>query len=83
MKSTEEIKNEIRQFILETTFSPEEQVKNDTLIFEQGIFDSMGFISLIVFIEKTFEINPKDSELLEANFESIDAMARFIELKLN
>ncbi len=83
MKSREEITSTIRKFIVETTFAPEDQVKNDTLIFEQGIFDSMGFISLIVFIEKEFNINPKDSELLEANFESIDAMARFIESKLS
>ena len=83
MKTTDEIKDEIRKFIIETTFAPEEQVQNETLIFEEGVFDSMGFISLIVFIEKTFDINPKDSELLEANFESINAMARFIEEKLS
>ncbi|MBN1820507.1 MAG: acyl carrier protein [Prolixibacteraceae bacterium] len=83
MKTTVEIKEELKKFILETTFAPAEQVQNETLIFEQGIFDSLGFISLITFIEKNFQISPKDSELLEDNFESIDAMTRFIESKLN
>ena len=76
-------KDKIRQFIVETTFAPEEQVKNETLIFVEGIFDSMGFISLINFVEETFAIKAKDSELLEENFESIDAIANYIERKLN
>jgi len=76
-------KDKIRQFIVETTFAPEEQVKNETLIFVEGIFDSMGFISLINFVEETFAIKAKDSELLEENFESINAIASYIERKLN
>jgi acyl carrier protein len=43
----------------------------------------MGFVSLINFIEESFSIKAKDSELLEDNFESIDAIARFIESKQN
>ena len=48
------------------------------LIFVEGIFDSMGFVLLINFIEETFAFKAKDSELLEDNFESIDAMAKFV-----
>jgi acyl carrier protein len=83
MESTESIKEKIRGFILETTFAPAEQVQDETLIFVEGIFDSMGFVSLINFIEETFAFKAKDSELLEDNFESIDAMARFVGSKLN
>lgn len=82
MADSNEIKEKIRQFIIETTFAPEEDVKNDTLIFVKGIFDSMGFISLINFIEDKFAVKAKDSELLEDNFESIDAIAGFVERKL-
>lgn len=83
MENSTEVKEKIRRFVIETTFAPAEQVKNETLIFLDGIFDSMGFISLINFIEETFAIKAKDSELLEDNFESIDAIARFIESKRN
>jgi acyl carrier protein len=83
MVNLEQVKDQIRQFIVDTTFAPAEQVKNETLIFVEGIFDSMGFVSLINYIEETFAIKAKDSELLEDNFESIDAIARFIESKLN
>ena len=83
MENLVEVKEKIRQFIVETTFAPEEEVKDETLIFIDGIFDSMGFISLINFIEEAFAIKAQDSELLEDNFESIDAIARFVDSKLN
>ena len=83
MENTTEIKIKIRKFIIETTYAPDDQVNNNTLIFAQGIFDSMGFISLIDYIESTFAIKAKDSDLIEDNFESIDAIARFIGRKLN
>jgi acyl carrier protein len=81
MENILEIKDKIRQFIVDTTFASKDLVKNETLIFVEGIFDSMGFVSLINFIEESFSIKAKDSELLEDNFESIDAIARFIESK--
>lgn len=77
------VKDKIRRFVIETTYSPADQVNNDTLIFVQGIFDSMGFISLINFLEESFSVKAEDSELLEENFESIDAIANFISRKLN
>jgi acyl carrier protein len=78
-----EIKTQIRQFIVETTYASELELKDDTLIFVQGFFDSMGFILLINFIEEKFGIKTDDTELMEENFESINAIAGFIERKLN
>jgi len=82
MDKSIEIKDMIRQFIIETTYTPADKIKNDTLIFVQGIFDSMGFISLINFIEEKFDIRADDSELLEENFESINAISNFVKRKL-
>jgi acyl carrier protein len=83
MEKTAEIKEKIRQYIIETTYAAPDQVKDESLIFVEGIFDSMGFVLLINFIEETFAIKAKDSELLEDNFESINAMANFVASKLN
>ena len=83
MESVAEIKNKIRQYVIETTYASPNQVKDDSLIFVEGIFDSMGFVLLINFIEETFHFKAKDSELLEDNFESIDAIAKFVESKIN
>ena len=62
---------------------PEAKVQDDTLIFVDGIFDSMGFLGLINFIEDDFNIKAEDAELLEENFETVNAIAGFIERKLN
>jgi acyl carrier protein len=83
MQDIDKIQEKIRQFIVKTTYVDDEQVKNDTRIFEQGIMDSMGLMSLITFIEESFSLQAKDNELLEANFESVDAIARFVFKKLN
>lgn len=83
METVTEIKDKIREYVIETTYASPDQVKDDSLIFVEGIFDSMGFVLLINFIEETFDFKAKDSELLEDNFESIDAMARFVQSKLN
>lgn len=83
METTTEIKSKIRQYVIETTYASPDQIKDDSLIFVEGIFDSMGFVLLINFIEETFGIKAKDSELLEDNFESINAMANFVEKKLS
>jgi len=78
-----QIQEKIRHFIVKTSYVEDEQVNPKTLIFEQGIMDSMGFMSLITFIEESFSIQAKDNELLEANFESVDAIASFVLKKLN
>ena len=77
-----QISDKIRQFIIQTSYIPAEQVKDDTLIFEQGIMDSMGFISIIGFLEDTFNVSPLDDELVEANFESIEAITNFVKRKV-
>lgn len=78
-----EAKEKIKKYIVETSYVPAEKVQDDTLIFVDGIFDSMGFLGLINFIEDSFNIKAEDAELLEENFESVNAIASFIEKKLN
>ncbi len=81
MENIVQIQEKIKQFILKTSYVSEDQVNNDTLIFAQGIMDSMGFISIIGFIEDNFAITILDNELLETNFESINAIAEFVSRK--
>lgn len=83
METSVEIKKKIRDYIIETSYVEPSKIKDESLIFVEGIFDSMGFIMLISFIEETFSFKAKDSELLEDNFESINAIAQFVEKKLS
>ncbi|HEX2936192.1 MAG TPA: acyl carrier protein [Bacteroidales bacterium] len=81
--STEEIKNSIKNFIAETSFTDLSKLSDNVLIFQEGYFDSMGFVSLIAFLEEKFEVQVKDDELLEENFESIKAITDYVTKKLN
>jgi acyl carrier protein len=83
MEDILQIQEKIRLFIVKTSYVDDDQVNDDTLIFEQGIMDSMGFMSLITFIEESFSVQVTDDDLLESNFESIDAITGFVKKKLH
>jgi acyl carrier protein len=71
----------LRKFISEITFTEIEKIKENTLLFEEGIFDSLGFLSLISFLNDEFGILVDNTELNEENFESIKAVVEFIAKK--
>jgi len=77
------MKEQIRNFVCKTTFSDPKKINDGTLLFDEGIFDSMGLLNLISFLEEDFKIKVEDSELDAGNFGSIDAIASFLEKKLN
>lgn len=78
-----EIKKSIQEYIANETKSDINQIKDGTLIFEQGIFDSIGLLLLIDFINERFHVKTNDDELLMENFESINSMSNFITRKIN
>lgn len=75
------MKDQVRNFIAETIFSEPSMIKDDTLIFEEGIFDSMGLLGLINFLETEFNITTEDVELQEENFGSVERIVNYIERK--
>jgi acyl carrier protein len=80
MVEKQAIRRLIQQKLLRTG-NPEGISDADSLI-ESGILDSFGIQILIDSLEKDFAIKVSDVELIPENFESIDAIARFVEEKL-
>jgi acyl carrier protein len=76
-------KEVISKYIKENTFKEASLIKDDTLIFQEGFFDSMGFVMLIDYIEENCKIKTNDSDLIEENFQSINAINDFVIRKLN
>lgn len=76
------MKDKIRNFIAETTFTDPSLIKDETLIFEEGIFDSMGLLGLINFLESELNVITDDTELQEENFGSVERIVAFVERKL-
>ncbi len=77
----EDIKKELFDYVKENTFKETDSLQSNTMIFIEGILDSMGFALLLDYLETKFQITAEDSDLVEENFESIDAMTEFITKK--
>ena len=77
-----QIKERIHKYIVDTTFADVSIIKDDTLLFDEGIFDSMGLISLITFLEDEFTLKTEDTDLVVENFESISAITNFVSTRL-
>jgi acyl carrier protein len=73
-----EIREKVKDYIKQATFVEKDKIKNDSLIFKEGYFDSMGFVVLITYLEENFGIKTTDADLIEENFESINAITDFI-----
>lgn len=76
------MKNEIKKYIVEASLSDANHLKEDTLIFESGLLDSMGLLFLIEFLNEHYQIEVTDEELNPKNFESIKSIVSFVESKL-
>ena len=82
MKNEETIKKEIRNYIIEASLSNNEEIKDNTLVFESGLLDSMGLLFLIEFLNENYKIEVNDEELNPKNFESINSIWSFVNDKL-
>ena len=76
------IKEKVHQFISENTYADPGNIENNTLIFQEGYFDSMGFITLITFLEDEFKVKTEDKDFVEENFESINAISNYVTQKM-
>lgn len=76
------MKKKILDFVCQTTFVDPNKINEKTLLFDEGIFDSLGLLNLISFLEKAFQVKVDDSELDAENFESIKAIESFVQKKL-
>lgn len=75
------LKESVHHFIAENTYADPNLINNETLIFKEGYFDSMGFLTLISFLEDEFGVKTEDKDFIEENFESINAIANYVEQK--
>ena len=61
--------------------APEELPPADASLLQAGLLDSLGMIDLVAFLEESFKIEVDDEDLVPENFETLSAMAGFVERK--
>ncbi|WP_088654216.1 acyl carrier protein [Geofilum rhodophaeum] len=77
-----EIAQKVSAFIAENSHADTSSLQSDTLLFKEGIFDSMGFVLLVDFLEDQFSLSIDDSDFTEENFESVKAICTYVEQKV-
>lgn len=80
------IKEKVKKVIidsLELSIAPDEMDNND-LLFGEGLGgNSMALMEVIVGLEKAFEIEISDEELIMDVFETVNSIAEFIKSKIS
>ena len=78
---TAEIETQVRSLIEENFLFREDRssLSNTESLLEAGLIDSTGILELVAFLEERFKINIADADLVPANFDSISAIAAYVE----
>jgi acyl carrier protein len=75
-------KQNIRQFVISTfLFGADKGLADNSSFLEEGIIDSTGVLELVAHVEKEFGFKVADTEIIPDNFDSIDAVAQYVERK--
>ena len=56
-------------------------IKPDTKLIESGILDSLSILRLTIFIEEKLGVKVDADEVVRENFDTIDAICRFVREK--
>lgn len=58
-----------------------EDVAPDLPLVQKGVIDSLELMQVVEFLERTFDFQVDDTEIVPGNFRSLQAMAAFVERK--
>lgn len=74
------VKTRIRDYILENLMFSDDpgELPDDASLLDRGIIDSTGVLEVVLFLEESFGIQVKASEMLPQNFDSVDNIVAFV-----
>jgi len=72
------IEHQIFSFIEDKSNAEINRITSQTLLFREGIFDSMSLMLLVDFLEEKIGIRVGNDDLVERNFESVSAITDFV-----
>ena len=76
------MEKEIKDYIVQASLLENDKINEETLIFEEGVLDSMGLLFLIEFLKETYNLEVDDEELNPVNFKSINSITKFVKNKM-
>lgn len=76
---SDDIKAAIREFLVETfLFGEPFTLGEEDSLLDNGVVDSGGVLSLVVFLEERFGISVADDEVEASNLDSLGRLTRFV-----
>jgi len=82
MAQAQTIEDRIRDFVVKQfPLARKNGVKSADKWLETGLLDSLGILDLVHFLEQEFHIPVSDEELMPENFQSLEAVAAFVQSK--
>jgi acyl carrier protein len=81
---TMDIKENIRQYIAQNMLFSEQgfAYADDASFLEEAIIDSVGFMELVAFVQKEYDIEVGPQDLVRDNFDSVNKLARYVSSKI-
>jgi len=78
------IVNKIKHWLEETVFVEfgDSGLSECESLLDSNVLDSVGFVALSVWLEKTFNISISDDEIIPENMDSVDKLVAFVQKKL-
>lgn len=79
MTEPAKIIEQIRPFVEETFYLPESETKGDDApLFSSGLLDSADLVTLLMFLEETFDISIEDGDVTIERFDTYNSMATYV-----
>jgi acyl carrier protein len=78
--ATSDLAASVREFVLKQfPLTRKHRIQNSDPLLESGMIDSMGMLEIVGFIERTYGFTVSDEDLVPENFQTVDAIAGFIQ----
>lgn len=73
-------REKVRGYILENLMfsSNDDDLADGASLLDRGIIDSTGVLEIVLYLEEEFQVKVKDSDMLPANFDSVDNIVGFV-----
>ena len=77
------MKEQIKKYIVDTFLYGEGDLSDDEPLFDSGIIDSLGFMKLLAYIEKAFNVTIDMSEVTMEKFSTVNDIAATVQSKVS
>lgn len=80
---TDEIENELKEFLVKRFPALSDGVTAQTSLIESGVIDSLGILEVVNFLGEKFNIEFDDDDFEADNFESVGTLVSLVQNRLS